>query len=198
MSDEIERLEWDEVKAVVAPMISTWSDGSEVSWAEYAWGVLGAHGLTTYASEIERTYCLLRALAVSAFYLDFCARAFGEGSPDDWRYKVDGDQIGPAPLIDPFTLGQLVEREGMEVDNGTYSDGEQTIEALRDVVAAEYAGVVKALREHGNDAQLFASMFSTSRSGVAYPLPSDQVTAVVDHDLAGDKMYAWMWLTGEL
>lgn len=41
-------------------------------------------------------------------------------------------------------------------------------------------------------------MFSTSRSGVEYPLPSDQVAEVVNHDVTGDKMYAWVWLTEEL
>ncbi|WP_328463502.1 hypothetical protein OHA21_38100 [Actinoplanes sp. NBC_00393] len=191
-------MDWSEVEEVVTPVISTWSFGSELAWVEHAWGLLGQRGLATYTSEIERTRCILRALAVSAFYLDFCARAFGEGSPDDWREKVNSGLLGPAPLIDVFTLGQLIERDGFEVDNHAYDDGEQISEALGHLVAAEYPGVVKELRESYDDARLFASMFLTSKGGVEYPLADERIGEVVNHDVTGDKMHAWVWLTEEL
>jgi hypothetical protein len=197
MSAEVDRLDWAEVEEVLTPIISTWSFGSELAWAEHAWDLLGQRGLTTYTSEIERTRCILRALAVSALYLDFCAKAFDEGSPDDWREKVNSGLLGPAPLIDAFTLGQLIEREGLEVDNHAYDDGEQISEVLGHLVSAEYPGAVKTLREHCDDAPLFASMFLTSKGGVEYPLSDEQVGEVVNHDVTGDKMYAWLWLTEE-
>src|SRR4051812_1428733 len=99
------------------PIIAIWVDGSEAAWAKYAWELLGAAGLTSYSTEIERTRCLLRAVAVGQLCREFSAHAFDEGSPDDWQEYVGNDLIGGYPLLNTFTLGQLAEREGIDADS---------------------------------------------------------------------------------
>ncbi|MEU4243456.1 hypothetical protein [Actinoplanes sp. NPDC026619] len=195
MEIEMDRLDWDDVKAVVEPVIQIWVSGSELTWAAYAWGILEQHGLTGYTSEVERTRCMLRAVALGALYLDFAAFAFDEGSSGEWRYRVNGDLIGPPPLIDAFTLGQLVERDGIEIDDSQYADEDLTIEALRDLVGAECSEVTRVLRQHCDDAGLFADLFLSSKEDVRYPLSDDLVAGTVNHDVTGDKMKAWEWLT---
>jgi hypothetical protein len=88
VSSETNVLDWDDVEGAVRPIIEIWVSGSELRWARHAWALLGKAGLASYSSEIERTRCLLRTVAVGRLYREFCARAFDEGSPDDWREYV--------------------------------------------------------------------------------------------------------------
>jgi hypothetical protein len=196
VNPEADVLDWDEIEDAVRPIIQIWVYGSELSWARHAWGLLGKAGLTSYSTEIERTRCVLRAVAVGRLYHEFSARAFDEGSPDDWRGHVGDGLIGGSPLIDAFTLGQLAEREGIEVDNAPFDDGLGVSKALRDLVDLEYPGVVEALRGQSGDAELFASLFASQGEEADYPLSEEQVSEVVNFQVTGNMMVAWEWLTG--
>jgi len=195
VGSEAEVLEWDDVKAAVEPMIAIWVEGSESAWAKHAWELLGAAGLTSYSTEIERTRCLLRAVGVGRLYREFSARAFDEASPGDWRDHVGGDLIGGYPLLDAFTLGQLAEREGLEADNTSFADYSVVDEVLCDLVDLEYPQVVGTLYKALGDADLFASLYLSRQEDVTYPLSDDQVGKVVNFDVTGDKMHAWQWFT---
>ncbi|GAA3450543.1 hypothetical protein [Dactylosporangium matsuzakiense] len=74
---------------------------------------LAEAGLTSYATDLERTMCLLRAVALGVLYRDFFACAFDDGPTGEWRDGIGSDLIGPHPLTDSFTLGQLAERQGV-------------------------------------------------------------------------------------
>ncbi|MCT2277816.1 hypothetical protein M3G91_09280 [Micromonospora chalcea] len=196
MSSEADVLDWDDVGGAVRPIVEIWVSGSELRWARHAWALLGKAGLTSYASEVERTRCLLRAVAIGRLYREFCARAFDEGSPGDWREYVGSDLVGDYPLIDAFTLGQLVEREGIEVDNAPFDDGLDVNEALRDLVELEYPKVFGALRSQSGDAELFASLFVSPELKIDYPLSDEQVSEAVNFEVTANKMVGWEWLTG--
>lgn len=188
-------LDWSEVVDAIKPIITVWTLGSELRWAEHAWGTLTEAGLTDYTTELERTQCLLRAVALGALYRDFCARAFDEGSLDEWRYYVGSDLIGAHPLIDGFTLGQLTEREGIEVDNAPFDDSQEVAEALRELVDGQYPTVLRELRTRWHDDNLFASLFASTGADVVYPLAEEQVFEIVNTDTTSNKSIAWEWLT---
>lgn len=194
MTTESDAADWNEVLPAIQPIISTWLTGSELRWAEHAWGLLAKAGLTSYSTEIERTRCLLRAGAVGRFYLEFCVRAFDEGSPDDWEERVGVDLIGSYPLIDAFTLGQLTEREGIDADNSPYSRPSGSDEALLELVNVEYPRVAEALRRAYGDAELFASLYLSQKPQVDYPLHDEQVSEIVNQ-FSFNGMDAWGWLT---
>jgi len=75
-------------------------------------------GLTRYVLEVGRTVCILRFIALFAFYSEFCVQAFDEGNAGDLQYTAPAGLIGDYPLVDAFSLGQLAERRDMLVDNG--------------------------------------------------------------------------------
>lgn len=196
MTNAATSLAWDEIEPVVKPIITVWVDGSELRWAEHAWRALAAEGLTAYTSELERTACVLRVRALAAIYLDFCARAFDEGSPGDWR-EGGSDLIGAYPQIDLFTLGQLAEREGIDADN---SPGYEPIigDVIDELVSGQLANVTDTLARHWGGAALFASMWMSTQSDLKYPLTEDQVDEAVNWDTTAQKVSAWEWLAEQV
>jgi hypothetical protein len=65
---------------------------------------------------------LVRALALAALTSDFYARPFGGGSDGGGRDEISEDVIGAYPLIDAFTLGQIAEHRGSDIDHLAIND----------------------------------------------------------------------------
>jgi hypothetical protein len=193
-TETAQQVEWRDVEAVARPVLQVWVFGAEVEWAAHAWDALGSAGLTTYSTELDRTRCVLRAVALGALARDFYAHACDEGSPGDWQDQVTVDLVGPTPLIDAFNLGRLVEREGFEFDNLPYDDGVLR-EALVALASEEYPVVVRALRSAWGDDGLFAALFASSRGGTSYPMSAEEISDVVNSHVSFAKMDAWDWLT---
>lgn len=177
---------WDEVRDIAARVFDVWVGGSERAWARYAWGVLHRAGLTAFGTHVERARSAVRLLALSVLYREFCARAFDEGRPGDWTI-VD-------PRIDPFVLGILAERDGVDADIEVDYDAEdQRAFAVRELVVGEYATVVATLRQELGQVVLFATLWASSEESVHYPLPATVVGGVGNADV-WDTMRAWEWM----
>lgn len=177
---------WDDVRVLAAQAFDVWVAGSERAWARYAWGVLHRAGLTAFATHVERARATVRLLALSVLYREFCARAFDEGQPGGWTV--------PDPRIDPFVLGILAERDGVDADiEVDYAAEDQQALAVRELVVGEYATVVATLRQELGQAVLFATLWASSEEYVHYPLPATVVGGIGNTDV-WDKMRAWEWM----
>jgi hypothetical protein len=114
---QADRQEWEDIEELASELFSMWAGGGDLAWAKTAWQALTQVGMTDHTSEAERTICMVRLIALSAIYREFCARAFDEGSSGELQELVTSELVGGYPKLDSFTLGQLTERRQIEVDN---------------------------------------------------------------------------------
>ncbi|WP_422774212.1 hypothetical protein ACN28C_15865 [Plantactinospora sp. WMMC1484] len=192
--DSREQAAWADLEPIAKEIFNIWNGSPELRWAEHAWAILSPEGLTRYSWEDERTHCVLRLLALGVLYREFCARAFDEGEPGQWRDALPTDLIGEYPWLDPFTLGQVTERAGIVIDNSPWSREDAMSEAVAELVEQEYPVVRDALAKHWGDAGLFATLWVSTNAGTEYPLDADQVRAIVNHDLTANKHMAYGWI----
>lgn len=193
MNTTTDQVEWAEVRTLAEDLFHVWVEGSEQAWAEYAWGVLADKGLTGYHSDLERTAVILRLFALSIIYQGFCARAFDEGSEAE-RPEFVGD-FGP---LDTSSLGRLAEQAGLDEETadeyGEFSLS-RTVGALADW---ERPAVAQALRAGLGDADLFASLWTSPKPDVAYPLADEVADFIVNTNITVNKMRAHSWMLDEM
>jgi hypothetical protein len=184
-----------DLEEIARPALEVRLDGSEFLWAEHAWRRLGDAGLLAARTEVERGITVLRMLALSTLYREFCARAFGEGEPGEWEIDTDV-AVGDYPRINPVLLGVLAERRGIDLDDEIDEDFEHgiTATALDSLVRTEYRTVVGALRQAEGKVGLFASLWVTTEPDVEYPLDEAAVSEVVRADVSEEKSVAHTWL----
>ena len=101
----------------------------------------------------------MRLLALGALYREFCVRAFQEGAPGEWVYKLTEDLVGEHPLLDAFSLGQLAESRHVDGDHAPHAFEGVLSEVLRELVVQECENVIQALREQWGESEFFASMY---------------------------------------
>lgn len=207
VDNETDRVEWEDIETIARELFKIWEGRPELSWARHAWGALDSAGLTSYSTEVERSQCLIRLLVLAAIYHEFCVRAFGEGDSGGWQEVVDlADLTGDGfPRFDAFTLGQLAERSGIDVDNGPDVDGNVMGEVLHELTVAEHPTVVQALLRTASqaglqtvEARVFAELWLSGDSEIAYPITDDEVSDIVNHDLTAGKNSAHEWLVDGL
>ncbi|WP_045875854.1 effector-associated domain EAD1-containing protein [Pseudofrankia sp. DC12] len=187
-----ETLDWEDAWQFPNSLIQVWVDGAELAWAAHAWSSLTEAGLTLYRTEEDRIDCLLRAVALAAFYRDFCSQAFEEGHLGDWDDLVVIDVVGEYPF-DEFTLGQLAQRHDIGIDN-EYGDAPGVVLAL--LVRRQYWVVAGALRAAWGDAYLFAALCHAQHGLATYPLTDEQLHDAVNQDVTIDDpripTYDWI------
>ncbi|MCW0211793.1 MAG: hypothetical protein OJJ54_00375 [Pseudonocardia sp.] len=184
-----------DLEEIARPAFEVRLDGSEFTWAEHAWRAIGGAGLLAARSETERAVTVLRMVALSVFYREFAARAFGEGGPGEW--EIDPDlAVGDYPRIHPVLLGALAERRGISIDSGIDEDYEHgaTAVALDGLVRSEYRTVVDVVRRAEARNVVWASLWRTSEPDVVYPLDGAAVTDVDDADITVEMQMARVWL----
>lgn len=187
-------LTWDELREVANEAFNVWFGHPELRWAEEAWGILAAAGLTSYTTPLEYCRVCIRFFSLAAFYHDFCYHGFDE--------EVDPDYVWWANTLElhPFYIGQLV---GADEDYSDTKGGPDLDFALRRLANAERDAVVKALLAHYEDEMfLFIALW---RSVHYYdPKPDDDdVEAMAEWDEAnsdilnvvtGGKLAVYSWL----
>ncbi|TCM45226.1 hypothetical protein [Kribbella sp. VKM Ac-2568] len=192
-ADEVEDL--GDLRSIAEDIFRTWYGGTEIEWAEYAWACLGSAGLTRFDTEIERARVVCRLLALAALAREFYARAYGEGYPGEHPFSED-DVLGPYPRIDPFVLGQLAERDGVDTDIEFGYDFEEGVAgyALREIVRAQCRTVAQTLTSRWGSALSFASLWASANDDTKYPLADDVVRDIVNVDITNMKMDGWHWI----
>lgn len=190
--DDDTHLEWGEIVEIAGDLFRIWG-GGDLRWAEAAWQVLSEAGLNRYVFEVDRTVCIMRLVAVNAFYREFCVRAFDEGTSGDWQDEVFG-LIGEYPQIDAFSLGQLAEQRDVFVNNSPYERPDPRADAIRELVTAEYQQVVDALHARWGKSDLFAALYvSPEAKGDLYPLDADLRNQVSTMEPPINMGRAWEW-----
>jgi len=189
-------LEWNEVEEVAAELFTIWG-GGDLRWAKVAWTVLSETGLTRYASEVDRTVCIVRLIALNALYREFCVYAFDEGTSGDWEYQVTADLLDDDPFVDAFSLGQFTQQRGFLVDNSRSWDPDARVWVLQELVKAEYPRVVSALREQWGENELFTALYASPSAEYddLYPVSNDLLDDVLNSDVNGTKLRAHAWYT---
>lgn len=189
------RLDWDEITEIAGDLFDVQDGGlGGLQWAKSAWEVLSEAGLTRYFLEVERTVCILRFIALFAFYSEFCVRAFDEGNAGDWQYIAPAGLIGDYPLVDAFSLGQLAERRDMFIDNGPARIGDVQGEVIALLAKEEYRQVLNALRDRWGKRELFAALcMSRETRATRYPPGDDLRNQVVSANRTTGLQRAREW-----
>lgn len=168
----------------------------EIAWVQHAWSALACAGLVACETQLERAAVACRLLALTVLHEQFCVRAFDEGDPDEWEIDPH-DLLGTYPRLDPFLIGVLAERRGLEADielGYELERGTLTSEALRELVVAEYPTVARALRAAWGGTGVFGSLWVSRSDDTTYPLSEDVIDDIVNGDLTHDKLHAWQWI----
>jgi hypothetical protein len=156
---------------------------------------------------------MIRLVALSALYREFCVRAFDEGSSGEWQELVTSDLLGDYPKLDAFTLGQLTERRQIDVDNSPLyeSDPPAFTFVILELVRAEYRNVIDALTHQWGENAFFASLWVSGEPNYdedddadegghddSSPVTGGQIDRIMNNDVTGNKGYAYSWFTDGL
>jgi hypothetical protein len=210
---QADRQEWDDIEDVARELFHVWSGDGDLNWAKAAWQALARAGMTAYTTEAERTACMARLLGLSAMSREFYVYAFDEGSSGEWREAITTELVGDYPLLDAFTLGQLAERLGMDVDNPSLYESEPpaTTFVILELMEREYQDVVDALMEQWGQNAFFTSLWVSA--GIGYDLYDDedqdkedenapvtlgQINRVMNDDVTYSTGRAYSWFTDGL
>ena len=190
-------IEWDQIEPVVNEIFNVWDSGADLLLAQYAWEELAAAGQAHYETDLERSDAVVRLLAFGAYYREFCAYAFDEGSVGEWREWITSGLIGDRPLLDISILGEPVTQPGAS-EADFLEDAHAVSEVLQQIVQDEYRKVVALLKERWGFTRFFASLYATGNSELkGYPLTEEKVGEIVNYDLTGSKQRAWAWADGD-
>ncbi len=146
--DTTPSLSFDEVKHIFK---TVWNFGYEEYWYQTVWKILEKNGLTRYKNELERYDVLLKAVAVSIIYEDFC-NVYCDESPS-YYYLDEFD-------VSPFVLGQLYGAKfpGEIVD--TENDGEIIF-----IMAETYRSqIVRFIKKEMSYMEIFAHLACSVQS----------------------------------
>lgn len=147
---------------------SIWCSGREKYWYQNAWNILQKHGMTRYTTERERCEVLLRAVAISMVYEDFCMADCEESPSYDYLYEVDGD-------ISELVLGQLYGAKHSDEIIESYSEA---IFILANDLRRE---VVSAIKSEMNDIEIYAHLMCTVHPPIVEDEDGDEVDFEIEN-----------------
>ena len=135
----------DEVRHIFK---SIWHFGYEEYWYQDAWNILQKHKLTRYTTERERCEVLLRAVAVSMVYEDFCQVYNDELPSYDYADELVDD-------ISELVLGQLY---GAKYPDEIVESYSAAIFRLTNDLRHE---IVSAIKSERSDFEIFTHLICT-------------------------------------
>lgn len=149
----------DEVRHIFKTI---WCSGYEKYWFQNAWNILQNHEMTRYTTEYERCEVLLRAVAVSILYEDFC-----QAYCDQYPSYVYMDEL--ADDISEIALGQLygAKHPGEIIESQT-----EAIFILANELRHE---VVSAIKSEMTDTEIFAHLICTVKTVTILDEDDDEV-----------------------
>ena len=145
----------------------------------------------TWDDETERAEAVIRLAALASIYRKFCAYAFDEGDYGDWQYELS-ELVGEYPLIHPFTLGRLAERDEHDVLDDDIQD-ESFTDLIRSMVYTASGEVYRTLVDQLGTNELFASLWVSPDDEMTYPIPDEAYDIL--NSPTGHAMAAYEWMT---
>jgi hypothetical protein len=140
-------IEWDEVEGAATKMFNVWVDGTELKWAEEAWGHLTAAGLTGATTILDITAAKLRLVTLARIYQEFSGFAWDENPETPLDYLAEDLEIDPVALgilagrADPNDFEDLTWDEhllGAALVTVTDSQRKEIFECLRNAYGDEF------------------------------------------------------------
>lgn len=141
-------------------LFKVWCLGSELEWAERAWGMLEKAGLTAYRDAVEETRVRVRLLALATIYWDFCRL----GADESFGWDELNYHASESLEIGAFRLAQLA---GPALDAGDYNAEESGLveSALRHLIVEERPAIGTALiKGHGDEWTFLKALFATIKT----------------------------------
>lgn len=123
--------------------------GYEQYWFQNAWNILHKHNMTRYSSEAERYKVLLRAVAISIIYEDFCKVYRDELPSYEYTNELDSD-------ISDLVLGQLY---GKQYPDEIVERQAEVIFTLANELRYE---VISTIKSEMQDLEILASLICTA------------------------------------
>jgi hypothetical protein len=147
---------WPQLEDAASEIFSVWVGGSELRFAEEAWGHLAKAGLAEAETELEQTQVKIRFIALACVYLDFCAIAKDEDCEpafDDWAHDLE---------IDLFRVGQLVGKSDEDCNNAAdeYDFQRYAMTVLTDRCRSDLQRALVA--GFGNEQTLYSALWHSS------------------------------------
>ena len=163
-------LNWNDVKDGAGDLFNVWCLGSELEWAERAWGILETAGLTSYRDAVEETCVRVRLLALATLYWDFCRLGKEESFGWDDLYELATESLA----IEPFRLAQVA---GTVLEAGDYNAEESGLveSALRHLIVEERPAIGKAvIKGYGDEWTFLKALFATTKLPADPPEDGDE------------------------
>lgn len=146
---------------------SVWCSGHEEYWYQNAWNILQKHKMTRYSNERERCKVLLRAVAISMVYEDFCNVYSDELPSYDYGDELYDD-------IPEFVLGQLY---GSEYPDEIIESPSSAIFTLANALRTE---VVRDLKSEMTDMDILAYLICTVQTLTTVDEDGNEVDLVIE------------------
>ncbi len=147
---------WSDVAAPAAKMFKVWMDGSELKWAEEAWGHLHAAGLAGRESILEETAAKLRLVALAQIYQEFCGFAWDENPETPLDYLAEYLEINA------LALGILAAASDADEFNDAGDEYELREAALVAVTQGQRTEIFRCLKDaYGGEVQLYTRLWHT-------------------------------------
>lgn len=70
-------IDWEEIELIIR-WFYVWQDQPEKSWFQKAWRSIQQAGLSTYATDIDRHWVIIRGVALGVMYRDYCELEWDE------------------------------------------------------------------------------------------------------------------------
>lgn len=93
-------IDWDEIEPIIRKFY-VWQDQPEKPWFQKAWKSLYQAGLTTYDTDIDRHWVIIRGAALGVMYNDYCDLEWDECSDPSgcvselfWEEAINHLRIG--------------------------------------------------------------------------------------------------------
>ena len=77
MPHDINTITWDDIKPTIRHLC-VWDGEPELGWFQKAWKSLDMAGLTSYTTDVDRHWVLVRAIALGTMYHDYCELEWDE------------------------------------------------------------------------------------------------------------------------
>ena len=156
MLDEPKKITWNEITPIIRHFC-VWSDQPELGWFRKAWKSLDAAGLTSYTTDVDRHWVLVRAIALGIMYHDYCDLEWDECfDPSSYIVELLWDD-----MISHVRIGAMA---AAAVGPDTSDAQSLFVEAVLDLVREVRLSVYDALTKGFGDATLLYVGLKLSRS----------------------------------
>lgn len=111
-------LSWFDIEPTARKVFSIWMGHPEINWAKQAWDYVINQGLANYSDESEKTWAVVRFIALASIYLRYCEIAWSEEVFFD--YPTWAEELGLSADNADKLIGNADEYEDFAYENKSF------------------------------------------------------------------------------